>query len=95
MNICVESHVSHKHALLFTSLLSAMLLTSLYACLLVSGSAGTSLTDAVHVKNEDELKNAINNALTGKPTTIALDNDITLTTFEDVGHIYTTIILLH
>jgi hypothetical protein len=36
-------------------------------------------TNALHVKNENELKTAINNAPANKPTMIALDKDISLT----------------
>jgi len=43
----------------------------------MNNSNGASLTNAAHVKNETELKNTINTAT--KPTTIALNKDITLT----------------
>jgi len=53
----------------------------------------------VHVKNEAELKNAINNAPIGGSTTIAIDNDITLTSYETseqyTGAISAYIITLH
>jgi len=75
MNMCVKFHVSHKHKL-FTSLLLTMLVSSLFTCLFVNNSIGASLANAVHVKNETELKNAINNAPDGKSTTIALDTDL-------------------
>jgi dihydroxyacetone kinase-like predicted kinase len=52
-----------------------MLVSSLLACVFVNSSNGASLENAVHVKNEAELKNAIN-SVTSNKVTIALDNDI-------------------
>ena len=69
-----------RRVLLFASLLVVVLVSSLFVCaFMMNDSSGASLEDAVHVKNETELKDAINNAPNDKPTTIALDNDITLT----------------
>jgi len=48
-------------------------------------SSTETLNDALYVKNENELKNAINNAPIGKPTTIALDNDITLASYNQTA----------
>jgi hypothetical protein len=56
-----------------------VLFSSLFVCAFVNGDSGASLENAVHVKNEGELRNTINNASNGKPTTIAIDNDVTLT----------------
>lgn len=70
---------SRRTYLLFVSLLIVVLVSSLFVCTFVNGDSGASLENAVHVKNEDELRNAVKNASNGKPTTIALDNDITLT----------------
>jgi hypothetical protein len=78
-----EFHISRK-PLLIISLLCVILASSLFICtFMLNGSSGTSLENAVHVKNETELKNAIDNAPTGKSTTITLDKDITLTITTD------------
>jgi len=69
--------VHHKN-LIVASLLIVVLVSSLCVCVFMNNSNGASLTNAVHVKNETELKNTINNS-SSKGTTIALDNDITLT----------------
>ena len=79
--------VSHK-SLLLASLLCVVLVSSLFVCLFVNVTSGAFLENAVHVKNETELKDAINNAPDGKSTTIALDNDITLTSYDEQNHIY-------
>jgi hypothetical protein len=71
-----------RKSLLLTSLL-VVLISSLFVGIFMTGANGASLENAIHVKNENELKNAINNAPTGKPTTITLDNDITLTSTTD------------
>jgi hypothetical protein len=42
-------------------------------------SSGTSLENAIHVKNEANLKNAVNNAPDGKSAIISIDSDIVLT----------------
>ena len=78
-----KGKVPHRQILLLTSLLIVMLTSSLLACVSINGVNGASLENTVHVKNEEELKNAINNAPTGKLTTIAIDNDITLTSTTD------------
>jgi hypothetical protein len=78
MHINYTFHGSRKS--LLTSLLCVMLVSSLFTCLFVNDSSAASLENVVHVKNETELKNAINNTPNGKPTTITIDNDITLTT---------------
>jgi hypothetical protein len=72
-------HDTHRKTLATTSLLIIILFSSLFVGVFTNGSSGASLENAVHVKNEDELKNAIDNAPAGKTTTIAIDNDITLT----------------
>lgn len=54
-----------------------LLVSSLFVCIFVNGSNGASVENVVHVKNEDELKNAINSA-SSKGIVIALDNDIAL-----------------
>ncbi|MDR2202796.1 MAG: hypothetical protein LBE76_00510 [Nitrososphaerota archaeon] len=88
MNTNVEFRISRK-SLLLTSLLVVVLVSSLFVCVFVmNGFSGASLENAVHVKNEAELKNAINNAPDGKPITIALDNDITLTSYEEQSYTY-------
>jgi len=78
-----KGKVPHRQILLLTSLLIVMLTSSLLVCTSINGVNGASLENTVHVKNEEELKNAINNAPTNKPTTITLDNDITLTQTTD------------
>jgi len=71
-------NISYK-SLLVTSLFVVMLFSSLFVCVPVGGYIGVSLENAVHVKNEEELRTTINNISYGKTATIALDNDITLT----------------
>jgi hypothetical protein len=78
MYITAKFRVSRKSLLLF-SLLVVVLVFSLFVCVFVSGSIGTSLENDVHVKNEDTLRNAIKNVSNGISTTIIMDNDITLT----------------
>ena len=70
-------HISRK-SLLLISLLCVVLVSSLFTYMFVNDSSATSLENTMHVKTETELKNAINN-VSSKETTIALDNDITLT----------------
>ncbi|MCL2135254.1 MAG: autotransporter adhesin family protein [Candidatus Bathyarchaeota archaeon] len=72
-----------RRSLLLVSLLVVVLFSSLFACMFVNDSSAASLENAVHVKSEEELKNAMDNAPTGKSTIIALDNDITLTSTTD------------
>jgi len=72
--------ISHK-SLLLVSLLATVMFSSLFVCVSVGGSSGVSLENAVYVKNEDELKKAINDTPIGGSTTIALDNDIKLTSY--------------
>jgi hypothetical protein len=43
------------------------------------GSGSVSFGDAIHVTNEEELRNAVNDAENGKPVTIVFDKDISLT----------------
>jgi len=74
----VKFDVSHK-SMLLTSLSVIVLVSSLFVCLFAESSRGASLENAVHVKNETELKNAINNVSDNKSTTIVIDNDIALT----------------
>jgi hypothetical protein len=70
-------------------LLIAFLFSSLFVGMfMINSSSGASLDNAVRVKNEVELKNAINNTPTGGSTTIALDNDITLTSYEEATYDY-------
>ena len=94
MNMTVKPpfdlHSRHtRKVLVFISLLIIVILvSSLFICTFVNSSRGSSLENAVHVKTETELKNAINNTPDGKPTTIAIDNDITLTTYNEKNHTY-------
>lgn len=75
-----ENRVSRRaYLLLLTSLMIALLVSSIFVCVFVNSVGGVSLENAVYVKNETELKNAIKNASNDISTTIALDNDITLT----------------
>jgi flagellar basal body-associated protein FliL len=67
-----------RRSLLVVSLLVVVLVSSLLACTFVMICSSGALENAVHVKNETELKNAINNT-SSKEVIIALDNDITLT----------------
>jgi hypothetical protein len=62
-------YVSRKTFLV--SLLVVVLVSSLFVGIFMNGVNGTSLENAIYVKNEDELKNAINNA-SSKGTVIAL-----------------------
>ena len=81
------SCVPHKRSLLFASLLVVVLVSSCFISVF-SSSCNTSFfvlgaSDKVIVRDETELRNAITNAPTNKPTTITLDNDITLTQTTD------------
>jgi len=78
MNINTKTSISHSTPLILAFLLTVMLVSSVFTCIFMNNSNGASLTNAVHVKNETELKNAINNA-SSKTVTVTLDNDITLT----------------
>jgi hypothetical protein len=77
MDMTATLRVSRK-SLLLPSLLIAVLVSSLFVCVFGDSSCVGFLDGVVHVKNEAELRNAINNA-SSKEVTIALDNDITLT----------------
>gem|GEM_PF-975629 len=70
--------ISHK-SLLLVSLLATVMFSSLFVCVSVGGYSGVSLENVVYVKNEEELRAAINDISYSKAVTIALDNDITLT----------------
>jgi hypothetical protein len=72
-----EIRVFRRWSLLLISLLFVVLVSSLFVGVFVNSSSVASLENAVHVKNEDELKNAILNASVGGSTIIILDNDIT------------------
>ena len=72
--------VSHK-SLFLTSLLIVVLVSSLFVCMSMHRSIGASLENAVHVKNEEALRNAVKNAPSGESIVIALDNDIVFTDF--------------
>jgi hypothetical protein len=72
----------------FVLCLIFVLVSSLLVGTFMNESNGASLENTVHVKNEAELKNAINNTPTGGSTTIAIDNDITLTSYEKGDSIY-------
>ena len=76
-------YVPRKQSLLLASLLIVMLISSLLVYTSINDANGASSENAIHVKNEDELRKAINNAPTGQSTTITLDNDITLTNTTD------------
>ena len=69
-----------RKSLLLISLF-VVLISSLFVCIFLSGFSVAFLENVVHVKNETELKNAIDNAPTGRSVTIALDNDIQLTDY--------------
>ncbi|MCL2642345.1 MAG: hypothetical protein FWD52_02345 [Candidatus Bathyarchaeota archaeon] len=71
-----EFRVSRR-TLLLVSLLIVVLISSFFVYISLNGSSGASLENAVHVKNEEELKKAIDNAFS-KGTVIALDNDIAI-----------------
>jgi len=51
--------IHHKKTIV--TLLIAVLISSLCACVFMNNSNGTSLENAVQVKNEEELRKAINN----------------------------------
>ena len=72
--------VSHRF-LLVVYLLVVVLVSSLLVCLFMNDVSGASLENVVHVKDEVELKNAINGTPIGGSTIIALDNDIKLTSY--------------
>jgi hypothetical protein len=72
--------VSRK-SLLLTSLLIVVLVSSLFVCMSKHRSSGASLENVVHVKNEEELRNAVKNASSGESIVIALDADIVFTDF--------------
>ncbi|MDR2707181.1 MAG: hypothetical protein LBB87_00315 [Nitrososphaerota archaeon] len=79
MSVIAGIRVSRRY-LLLTSLLIVVLASSLFVCIfMMNGCDGISLEHVIHVKNEDELKNMINNTVNKKSTVVALDNDITLT----------------
>jgi hypothetical protein len=76
-------------SLLMVSLLVVVLVSSLFVCVfMMICSSGASLENAVYVKNETELKDANNNVPNGKSSIIALDNDITLTRYEEPDYTY-------
>jgi hypothetical protein len=77
MSLTAKFNVSRK-TLLLVSLLTVVLVSSLFVCVFMNGPRGASLENAVHVKNETTLKNAINRA-SSKESFIALDTDIILT----------------
>ncbi|MDR2699218.1 MAG: hypothetical protein LBC12_00090 [Nitrososphaerota archaeon] len=79
MDMNADFRISHK-SLLLPSLLIVVLTSSLFVCaFMMNGFSEASLTDAVHVKNETELKNIIDNTTNYKSTTIIIDNDVALT----------------
>jgi len=64
-------------------LLIVVLAISLFIYIFATNdSSEISSENTIHVKNETELKNAINNTPNNKAITIALDNDIALITYE-------------
>ncbi|MCL2135334.1 MAG: hypothetical protein FWH37_07275 [Candidatus Bathyarchaeota archaeon] len=77
-----------RRSLLLIALLVVVLFSSLFVCMFVNGYSAASLENTIRVKNETELKNAISNASDGKSTIIALDNDITLTTYDEGNYTY-------
>jgi len=81
MNTNAESEFklqfSHKK-MIRVSLLVVLLFASLIIGVFMTKSGGVSLENAVHVKNEEELRNAVNNAPSRGIGVIALGNDISL-----------------
>jgi hypothetical protein len=75
--MCGVFRVSCSWSLFVVSLFVFVLFSSLCICVFVNGSSGASLENTVHVKNEDELNNAILNTPVGGSAVIILDNDIT------------------
>jgi TRAP-type C4-dicarboxylate transport system permease small subunit len=71
---------TYRRRLLFVSLVF-VLLFSLFSCVSVMGVAGSYWygDNVVRVNDESELKNAVNNALSGVQIVISLDNNVTLT----------------
>jgi hypothetical protein len=66
----------------FALCLTLVWVNSLFVCIFASGCSGVaSLENAVHVKNEEELRNAVMNASSIESVVIALDNDIVFTDF--------------
>jgi hypothetical protein len=86
VSMTADFGVSRKSFL--TSLLCIVLISSLFICISVNDTNGAPLENAIHVKNETELKNAINNTPDNKPTTITIDNDITLNNYDEDNHTY-------
>jgi hypothetical protein len=79
MKVEIKSSSYNKHqTLLATSLLVVLLVSSLFVGTFMNEANGASLENAIHVKNEEKLKNVISNT-PSKRTVIALDNDIALT----------------
>jgi len=75
-----ELHISRR-SLLFASLLVVVLFSSCFVSMSSSEISlfATGAADTVVVSNETALRNAVNNAQTGKALTITFDKDITLT----------------
>lgn len=67
--------VPRKTVFLFI-LLAVLLVSSLLVFYIMLNSADQTIDGMIHVRNEKELTNAVNNAI--KPTIITLDNDIKL-----------------
>jgi hypothetical protein len=78
MGVVVVFGVSCRSLRLVT-LLVVVLVSSLFVYVVIDSAIGVSLDSAIQVKNEDELKNAINNAPTNRSAVITITNDITLT----------------
>jgi hypothetical protein len=79
--MCGVFRVFRSWSLLVVSLLVVVLVSSLFVGIFMNGVNGASLENAVHVKNENELKNDILNTPVGGYTTVVLDNDIVVNDF--------------
>ena len=88
-------YVSRKFSLLLVYLLGALLFSSLFVCAFVNSSSGASLENTIHVKNEDELKNAVDNVDRGRSVTIALDDDITLSVLSQNYFLFFGYLTIH
>ena len=88
MDVRTKFRISRRY-LLLTSLLVVVLVSSLFVCVFMTNNFSVaSLENVVHVKNEVELKNAINNTPNGGSIIIVIDNDIVLVNYYEHNHTY-------
>jgi len=68
-----------RKELMITLLIVLMISSTIIVYTFTRGSENGSFGDAIHVANEEELRDAVNDAENGKPVTIVFDKDISLT----------------